>query len=115
LFVTRAKLEDNNRLKKRKDFTKTYKKGRSVNGKSIILCYRRTTKPCFRIGFTVSKKVGNAVVRNKVRRRLKEIVRLNQECFANNYDYIFIARSIAKKTSYLDLEKEMLSLVKRVK
>ncbi|MEE0777343.1 MAG: ribonuclease P protein component, partial [Bacillota bacterium] len=64
-------MEDKNRLKKRKDFTKTYKRGKSANGRSVILCYRKTTKPYFRIGFTVSKKVGKAVVRNKVRRRLK--------------------------------------------
>ena len=74
-------MEDTNRLKKRKDFTKTYKKGRSLNGRAVILCYRKTTRPYYRVGFTVSKKVGKAVVRNKVRRRLKEITRLNSEAF----------------------------------
>lgn len=113
--MTKAKLEDKNRLKRRKDFTKVYKKGRSVGGRSVVLCYRKTTEPCFRVGFTVSKKVGKAVVRNKIRRRLREIARLNRQMFAANYDYVFIARRGIVNTAYKDLEKEVLSLLKRVK
>ncbi|HIZ76607.1 MAG TPA: ribonuclease P protein component [Firmicutes bacterium] len=108
-------MEDTNRLKKRKDFTKTYKKGRSLNGRAVILCYRKTTRPYYRVGFTVSKKVGKAVVRNKVRRRLKEITRLNSEAFLPGYDYIFIARSKAKDTPFEKLRSDVLNLAKKVK
>ena len=108
-------MEDTNRLKKRKDFTKTYKKGRSLNGRAVILCYRKTTRPYYRVGFTVSKKVGKAVVRNKVRRRLKEITRLNSEAFLPGYDYIFISRSKAKDTPFEKLRSDVLNLAKKVK
>ncbi len=113
--MTKAKLEDNNRLKKRKDFTKVYKKGRSLSGKSVVLCYRKTTEPNFRVGFTVSKKVGKAVTRNKVRRRLKEICRLHQGAFSPWHDYVLIARRGCDSTPYQALTKEVLSLAKRVK
>ncbi|MDO4541621.1 MAG: ribonuclease P protein component, partial [Bacillota bacterium] len=105
--MAKAKLEDKNKLKRRKDFTKVYKKGRSIGGRSVVLCYRKTTEPCFRVGFTVSKKVGKAVVRNKIRRRLKEIARLNRQMFAVNYDYVFVARRSIVNTPYKELEMEV--------
>ncbi len=113
--MTTAKLSENQRLKRRKDFTKVYKKGRSLTGKSVVLCYRKTTGSCFRVGFTVSKKVGKAVERNKIRRRLKEISRLNIGKFTPGYDYIFIARRDIGGVPYRELEREVISLVKRVK
>lgn len=102
------------RLKRRKDFTQTYKRGKSVASKSVVLCYRKNGRSEMRVGFTVSKKVGNAVVRNKVRRRMKEIVRLHQEMFAPGCDYVFVARVAAAKYPYISLEREMLSLLKKV-
>lgn len=108
-------MENKHRLKKRKDFTGVYRKGRSFQGKFVVLCYRKTTKTPYRVGFTVSKKVGKAVIRNQVRRRLKEIVRLHPEVFQSGIDYIYVARSIASDASYASLEKEVLSLAKRVK
>lgn len=63
----------------------------------------------------MSKKVGNAVVRNKVRRRLKEIARLRPELFVAGRDYIIIARHSAALISYREMEKELEYLVRKIK
>jgi ribonuclease P protein component len=68
-----------------------------------------------RIGYTVSRRVGNAVVRNRVRRRLKEIVRLSQDGLAPQVDYVVIAFPTAAKQSYDVLRMELLCLLKRIK
>lgn len=108
-------LIDKNRVKKRRDFTRVYQKGKSVAAKDLVLCWRKTGLPEHRVGFTVSKKVGNAVVRNKVRRRLKEIARLRPELFVFGRDYIIIARRSAALISYREMEKELEYLAKKIK
>lgn len=108
-------LSDKNRVKKRRDFTRVYQRGKSVAGKDLVLCWRKTGLPVYRVGFTVSKKVGNAVVRNKVRRRLKEISRLRTELFLPGRDYIIIARPSASRISYREMEKELDRLAGKIK
>ncbi len=108
-------MDDKNRLKKRRDFTRVYQRGKSVAARSLVLCWRKTKEPSYRVGFTVSKKVGNAVVRNRIRRRLKEIVRLRPELFSVGRDYIIIARTSAASSSYRELEKELERLLGKLK
>lgn len=67
-----------------------------------------------RIGYTVSRRVGNAVVRNRVRRRLKEIVRLSTRGLALQVDYVVIAFPTAAHQSYDVLREELLCLLKRI-
>jgi ribonuclease P protein component len=66
------------------------------------------------MGFSVSKKIGNAVVRNRIKRVLREICRKNMELFPHNYDYIFIARPKIKGFSYQQVEKEVVGKLKEV-
>ena len=108
-------MSDKNRVKKRRDFTRVYQKGKSAAAKDLVLCWRKTGFPVHRVGFTVSKKVGNAVVRNKVRRRLKEIARLRPELFSPGRDYIIIARPSAARISYREMEKELERLAGKIK
>jgi ribonuclease P protein component len=108
-------LDDQNRVKKRKDFTRIYQKGKSYPGKDMILFCRRNGFRSFRIGFTVSKKVGNAVMRNRVRRRLKEIARLHPEFFVQGKDYIIVAKHTITKISYREMEKELENLSGKIK
>ena len=63
---------DKNRVKKRRDFTRVYQKGKSVAAKDLVLCWRKTGLPVHRVGFTVSKKVGNAVVKRRAQQLLAD-------------------------------------------
>ena len=66
-----------------------------------------------RIGITVSKKLGKAVVRNRVRRRLREVYRLNEEKFLPGWDIVIVARSRAVEVSFQKLNESLLSLADR--
>lgn len=66
-----------------------------------------------RVGITVSKKLGHAVVRNRVRRRLREIYRLNEAQFLPGYDIVVVARSRAVEASFQELRESYLSLARK--
>lgn len=68
-----------------------------------------------RVGFTVSKKVGKSVIRNRVKRLLRESYRLNEEKILQGYDIIFIARNTASKASYKEIENAMMHLFRKMK
>lgn len=101
------------RLKKNKEFRKVYSLGRSFADRRIIIYLHKNAKEESRFGFTVSKKVGNAVIRNKVRRKLKEICRLNRSKIKKGFDVIVIARPAAAGEKYLDFEKSFIWLIKK--
>lgn len=95
-------------------FRRLYAKGRScANGYLVMYCRRNGSKEN-RIGLTVSAKLGHAVVRNKIRRRLREIYRLSEEKFQPGWDIVVVARSRAVQASYQKLEKAYLSLAKKL-
>jgi ribonuclease P protein component len=64
-----------------------------------------------RVGYTVSRRVGESVVRNRVRRRLREIVRLHQELLVPGTDYVIVATPPAVKASYAELEGDLTALL----
>ena len=66
-----------------------------------------------RFGFTVSKKVGGAVVRNRVRRRLKEIVRTHPEAFPRSQCFVIVARPEAAQVDFQTLRDDVLSVAKQ--
>ena len=94
------------RILKRKIFVRATHNGRKFVASSVILQVIPNEKETFRVGFTTTKKLGCAVVRNKTRRRLREAVRL---AFAPKaivgYDYVFIGRS-STATRDMDLLKQ---------
>lgn len=67
----------------------------------------------YRIGFSVSKKIGKAVVRNKVKRRLREVCRLNEKIFPQGFDLIIVARVRIKTASYSIIEKSLLDSIRK--
>ncbi len=85
-------LPKENRLKKNKQFTYIYKHGQTKHSQLLSVSYIKTKYQPFKIGFTVSKKIGNSVTRSKVKRLLREAVRLQLKNINNGYNYIFIAR-----------------------
>lgn len=70
--------------------------------------------PYARFGFSIGKKVGKAVKRNRLKRRLKEICRLNNHWFGSGYDYILIARKGVGSLSYKELEENVENLAYRI-
>jgi ribonuclease P protein component len=72
--------------------------------------------PAVRVGFTVSRKVGNAVVRNRVRRRLREIARLDIPAQARpDLDYVLVGRQAAVGRDFATMERELLEALRRLK
>ena len=89
-------MDKKHRLTRSADFQRVYRQGKSVAGRHAVLYYfervSENEDDVSRLGVSVSKKVGGAVVRNKVKRVLKEIFRELQARTAPNYDYVIIAR-----------------------
>lgn len=94
------------RLRKNKQFSYLYKKGEKFYTRHLILFKICSKFKNYKIGFSVSKKIGKANVRNKVKRRMKEIVRVNN--FAKDYNnYVLMAKEGIENLSFLDLRKEI--------
>jgi len=91
-------------------FRRLYQKGKSAANKYLVIYCRRNGSPENRIGYTVSRKLGHAVVRNRVRRRLREIYRLHEQEFRPGWDLVVVARSRAVDAPYKKLEGAYLSL-----
>lgn len=87
-------------IKKNRDFVKAYKKGRKVVSNLVVLYKVKNDGAGTRIGITVSKKVGKAVVRNRVRRLIREGIFLNYDKLPDGYDYVFVARVKAAEANY---------------
>jgi ribonuclease P protein component len=102
------------RLTQSLEFDRVKKNGRVQRGRFILLSVFKTTDGGpFRAGFITSRAVGSAVVRNRVRRRLREIVRKHQRQIVEENWIVTIARAGAAKASYQELEGEWLRLAKR--
>ena len=93
-------------LRKRIDFKKIYKEGKYIRGKylDIYMLVKDGGDHSIRVGFNISKKIGNAVKRNRIRRILKEIlIKINKE-YNTSIDIIFVAREGICNISFWDLK-----------
>ena len=97
-------------LTRRKDFVAVHKYGKGWSDKLLVLKTLPNTLELNRFGFSVSKKVGKAVVRNKVKRRLREATR--SMLVVQGWDLLFIARNRAGLAEYDQLKKSAVSLLK---
>ena len=82
-------------------------------GAYLVLYARKNRTNTNRVGITVSKKLGKAHIRNRVRRRLREVYRLNEELFAPGWDIVLVARSRAVEAPFDKLTAGFLSLAKK--
>lgn len=107
-----------NTLSARRHFVTLWRKGSHYYSSSMVLHTLPVQKvgliDCH-IGITCSSKVGGAIVRNKVKRRLRVLIRKNLEAFLTNYAYVIIARPIIVNKKFENLDAELLSLVKKVR
>ena len=95
-------------LKQNHIFRRLYAKGESSVGHSVVVYCRRNGLDVNRVGISVSTKLGHAVVRNRARRRLREVYRLNEASFRPGFDIVLVARSRAVKVKFSVLERELL-------
>ena len=101
-------------LRKRAEFVRVQNKGKRYRGRNLLLMVHPNESDKSRVGLTVSRKVGNAVIRNRVRRRLRESIRVNPERFISGQDYVFIARARAATLGSYVLHKEVEWLLSQV-
>ena len=97
-------------LKKNYEFRRLYNKGKSAASKCVVVYCNKNGKAENRLGITVSTKLGGAVQRNRIRRRLKEIYRLNEQILRPGYDIVLVARLGSKSAGWSELESTVLSL-----
>jgi len=102
-------------LKKNHEFKRLYNKGKSFASPIVVVYCRKNGGAENRLGITVSTKVGGAVVRNRVRRRFKEIYRLNESRLKSGFDIVIVARVRSRFAGYRELEAAVLSLFKKLK
>jgi ribonuclease P protein component len=103
------------RLKKNWDFKRVYRFGRTVVSRNIVLYYCPNGMKNNRIGFSVSKKVGKSVVRNKIKRIYREAFLRLEKQLCKGYDFILIARKPAVDASYHEAYKELFNLCRKAK
>lgn len=99
-------------LKKRNDFQIVYKNGKSLANRYLVMYKKKNDTDRNRLGISVSKKVGNSVVRHRVTRLIRESYRLNEEKFEQGYDFVVVARVSAKQITYFDMESALLHIAK---
>ena len=98
-------------LRKNEDFQKVYRKHDSRSNRFLVLYTAENQADTIRFGVSVSKKVGNSIVRHRLARLIREAFRLNADRLQKNCDYIFIARMSLKDKSYKETENAMLKLL----
>ena len=99
-------------LKKNKDFQIVYRKGQSYANKYLVMYIYQNQSERNRLGISVSKKVGNSVVRHRLTRLIRESYRLQEDKFQNGLDIVIIARAGAKGRTYKEIESALIHLGK---
>ena len=101
-------------VKENYEFRRIYRKGKSAVSPQRVSYCQRTRRGHSRLGVSVSTKLGCAVVRNRVRRRIREIYRLNKAKMLPGYDLIVVARVRAVETDYQKLDRTYLRLLEQL-
>lgn len=99
-------------IKKNSDFQRIYKYGISLANKYLVMYIMKNNRNENRLGISVSKRVGNSVIRHRITRLIRESYRLNSNLFEYGYDIIVIARVTAKGRSYDDICSALIHLGK---
>ena len=105
------------KLKKSRDFTTIYDKSKKVYTRYAIVFVSENKNNIQRFGFVASKKTGNAVQRNRIKRLFREFVKNNKEKSKEGTDYIFVGKAVLKEKlgtlKYEDIERDMSKVIKK--
>lgn len=108
-------LDKERRIRKNNEYRLVYKHGTYEVGRLCVVYRMPVAKQSTRIGFVTGKKVGGAVQRNRARRLMKEVYRLNQHKLKEGYAIVVVGRAKLSEAAYKDAEKEMLYLFRKSK
>lgn len=97
-------------LKKNPEFQRVYRNGKSYANRYLVMYIKENESSKNRLGISVSKKVGNSIVRHRITRLVRESYRLNEEAFLEGYDIVVVGRVNAKGTTYKEIESALLHL-----
>ena len=100
------------RVKKEKDFSAIFKKGKSFANRKFVIYRLENNEQHFRVGLSVSKKLGNAVMRNQIKRRIRHILIEHKDQLVENVDFVVIARKGVEILDYAEMEKNLLHVLK---
>ena len=99
-------------LKKNSDFQNVYVKGKSKANRYLVMYVAQNNLSINRLGISVSKKVGNSIVRHRLTRLIRESYRLQEDMFSSGRDIVVIARGAAKGKNYRDIESALIHLAR---
>ena len=99
-------------LKKNSDFKNVYTRGKSYANKYLVMYVLENNPGKNRIGISVSKKVGNSVVRHRITRLVRESYRLHENIFNSGLDIVIVARNSTSSVAYTEIESALLHLGK---
>ena len=97
-------------IKKNEEFRYVYQNGKSYANKYLVMYICKNAREESRLGISVSKKVGNSVVRHRLARLIRESCRLNRERFHSGWDIVIVARPAAKGKNYFEINSAVLHL-----
>ncbi|WP_112182597.1 MULTISPECIES: ribonuclease P protein component [Paraliobacillus] len=102
------------RLKKDKEFQLVFKQGKSFANRQLVIYYlKKTEQKHFRVGLSVSKKIGNAVMRNQIKRYLRQAFLELDEQIDNTYDVIVIARVPTNNMDFFEIKKSLIHVLSK--
>ena len=105
-------MKKNFRVKREKDFKAIFKEGTSFANRKFVVYQLENQKKNFRVGLSVSKKLGNAVTRNQIKRRIRHIIQNAKGSLEENVDFVVIARKGVETLEYAEMEKNLLHVLK---
>lgn len=100
-------------LKKNREFKTVYEKRKSIADSNLALYYTLSQNNITRFGISVSSKVGNSVVRNRLKRQIKEILRLNHDTISEGYDIIFVVRIRCRNIGFEKIKESVYHLLRK--
>jgi len=101
-------------LKQNHEFRRLYNKGKSAVSPYFVIYCRKTGRPESRLGITTGVRLGNAVKRNLVRRRIRELYRTNEGRFQSGFDIVIVARTRAIRGRYGEMEHTFLRMMEKL-